>query len=144
MTAAAVTNNDDATPKRVGGVTGKGFKPGQSGNPKGRPKGVAAQTREFLNDDPTELLQVLLEIAKSKSAKDSDRKAAAAELLDRGWGKAPSFAPVEDGDPLELSDADRAIGTIMDELAAAREAKAVGPFANGTLAAAGEAGAARA
>jgi Family of unknown function (DUF5681) len=34
-------NNDKATPRRLrGGVTGKGFEPGRSGNPGGRPKGT--------------------------------------------------------------------------------------------------------
>lgn len=30
---------DKTTKKQLGGATGKGFKPGKSGNPKGRPKG---------------------------------------------------------------------------------------------------------
>lgn len=29
-------------PKKEGGITGKGFKPGQSGNPAGRPKGTVS------------------------------------------------------------------------------------------------------
>ncbi len=32
-----VANNEKAT-KKIGGITGKGFMPGQSGNPLGRPK----------------------------------------------------------------------------------------------------------
>ena len=36
-----VENNDKATTRRLrGGVTGKGFEPGRSGNPGGRPKGT--------------------------------------------------------------------------------------------------------
>jgi hypothetical protein len=31
---------DRTTKKQLGGATGKGFKPGKSGNPKGRPKGT--------------------------------------------------------------------------------------------------------
>lgn len=34
----ALLINDNATPRRLGGITGKGFMPGVSGNPKGRPK----------------------------------------------------------------------------------------------------------
>jgi hypothetical protein len=44
-------------------------------------------------------------------------------LLDRGCGKAPAFAYMEAGDPLELSDVAREIQEIADELQARREAK---------------------
>jgi hypothetical protein len=45
-------------------------------------------------------------------------------LLDRGWGKAPAFAAVEGGDPLELDDVSREIQRITDELSAGRRASA--------------------
>lgn len=32
-------NNNTLKPKKLGGATGKGFMPGKSGNPKGRPPG---------------------------------------------------------------------------------------------------------
>lgn len=44
---------DKTTPKQLGGATGKGFMPGVSGNPKGRPKGTVSITeaiRRKLND----------------------------------------------------------------------------------------------
>jgi hypothetical protein len=34
----------------TGGITGKGFMPGRSGNPGGRPKGLARATRELVGD----------------------------------------------------------------------------------------------
>jgi hypothetical protein len=52
------------------------------------------------------------------------RVAAIRELFDRAWGKAPAFAAMEAGDPLELSEIAREIQGIADELQARREAKA--------------------
>lgn len=36
--AQSVANNAESTGKRFGGITGRGFVPGRSGNPSGRPK----------------------------------------------------------------------------------------------------------
>jgi hypothetical protein len=83
----AVENKQETT--RPGGITGAGFKPGRSGNPGGRPKGLARTVREVCGGSPLRLAQGLLEIAENPKARDRDRVAAYRELLDRGWGKAP-------------------------------------------------------
>lgn len=36
--SSSVQNNAPSTKKKIGGITGKGFMPGQSGNPGGKPK----------------------------------------------------------------------------------------------------------
>ena len=53
-----VSNNGEAT--QLGGVTGRGFMPGKSGNPSGRPKGIAKAVREACGGDPTMLVEGLL------------------------------------------------------------------------------------
>lgn len=95
------------------------WQPGQSGNPTGRNgriPGLAKRVREAINDDPSEVIQVLLDIALSHREKSTDRIAAARELLDRGYGKAPAHAPIEGGDPLEQNELDRAIRDIAEQL----------------------------
>jgi Family of unknown function (DUF5681) len=114
-------NNTETT--QPGGITGHGFKPGQSGNPGGRPKGVARTVREVCGGSPLRLAQGLLEIAENPKANNRDRVAAYRELLDRGWGKAPAFASMEADDPLELDEIASDIRSIADELRARREAR---------------------
>jgi hypothetical protein len=116
----SVTENSAGTVRRIG----RPFLPGQSGNPGGRPKGVARTVREVCGGSPLRLAQGLLEIAEDPKARPRDRIAAYSELLDRGWGKAPAFAAVEGSDPLELDDVSREIQRITDELSAGRKASA--------------------
>lgn len=107
-------------------VVGRPFKPGQSGNPNGRPKKIARRVQELVGNDPERLINVLLSIAEDSDAKPADRISATRDLLDRGYGKAPSHAPLEGQDPLELDDIERTIERVVDELAQRREAKATG------------------
>ena len=101
---------------RIGGVTGRGFKPGRSGNPGGRPKGVAKTVREVVGGDPYQLAVILFEIANDPKARNADRIAAIKELYDRGWGKAPALAAVEGSDPLELDEISAEVHAIAEAL----------------------------
>ena len=62
------------------------FKPGQSGNPGGRPKQLKA-VEEAARSHTVMAIGVLAEIARSKKAPAAARVAAAEALLDRGWGR---------------------------------------------------------
>ena len=98
-----VSNNGETT--QLGGVTGRGFMPGQSGNPSGRPKGIARAVREACGGDADEVIQGLLAIARGegvngKAPRPADQIRAYEILLAYGWGKPASFVPVE-GDPLD-------------------------------------------
>ena len=59
------------------------FKPGQTGNPGGRPKGIAALARQHAEAD----IDFLAELLDDETAPTSARIQAARELLDRGYGK---------------------------------------------------------
>ena len=78
--------NSTTTAKRV---VGRPFKPGVTGNPGGRPKGLAALVREKTKDgqDPIGFLVRVLK-GKIRGVKMEHRIAAAKELLDRGFGRA--------------------------------------------------------
>jgi hypothetical protein len=100
---ASVQNNGGTT----GGITGRGFRPGRSGNPGGRPKSLAKATRALVGEDGMKLVELWWSIASDPMRRDADRLEASRLLADRGWGKAAVFAPQE-GDPFDLSDAEQA------------------------------------
>ena len=91
--------------KRPGGVTGKGFRPGVSGNPGGRPKGrsITARLREALesnrlgNNNIKEgktVLDLVVEAILTEAAAGNAR--IIKELLDRIEGKVATAAPEVD------------------------------------------------
>jgi hypothetical protein len=98
-----VQNNGGTT----GGITRKGFMPGRSGNPGGRPKSLAKATRALVGEDGMKLVELWWSIASDPMRRDSDRLEASRLLADRGWGKPANFEPLE-GDPLDLADAEKA------------------------------------
>jgi hypothetical protein len=128
------------------------FEKGRSGNPGGRPKGLARKVREVLGNDDGEVLARLWaaittgvlvtriptygpdgtptgEKVVVEQVSVADRIAASKLLAERGWGKPPQFAPIEDDDPLDLAERETAeiaaaFDTRIDELAARREEKA--------------------
>lgn len=112
-------NSAETAPK----VIGRPFEPGRSGNPGGRPKGIARTVREKCGGNPDKLVELMLEIAEDPRAVARDRIAVMRDLLDRGWGKAPAFSPIEGRDPLEEDEISSAIREIADELAARRNGK---------------------
>jgi hypothetical protein len=61
------------------------WKPGQSGNPNGRPK-EAFHVRDLARGHTEEAITTLVTIMRS-SKQDKARAQAAQALLDRGWGK---------------------------------------------------------
>jgi Family of unknown function (DUF5681) len=72
--------------KMLGGCTGKGFMPGQSGNPGGKPRKPASERliRRLLANDEKELAEVIEAlVAKAKGGDVPALK----EVLDRAEGK---------------------------------------------------------
>jgi hypothetical protein len=65
------------------------WKPGQSGNPAGRPKASAGQreAKALAKEHTAAAIATLAEILKDKKATASARVAAATAILDRGHGK---------------------------------------------------------
>jgi hypothetical protein len=85
-----------------GTVRGRPWPKGTSGNPGGRPQGLARATRELVGEDGHKLAEFWFSIMQDETRRDSDRLEASRLLADRGWGKAAAYEPQE-GDPLDLA-----------------------------------------
>ncbi|MDX2105764.1 MAG: DUF5681 domain-containing protein [Candidatus Melainabacteria bacterium] len=70
------------------------FKPGQSGNPSGRPK-ESYRISDLAKEHTEKALECLVEIMTNPRASSSARVHAACAVLDRAWGKPPQFVQNE-------------------------------------------------
>lgn len=77
----------------------KSFKPGQSGNRRGRPPGVL-DMRALAKAHTAEAIKTLAEIMRSKRASSAARVSASNALLDRGWGRPNQEVTGANGAPL--------------------------------------------
>jgi hypothetical protein len=85
---------------------GKKFKPGQSGNPAGKPK-VIIEVVQAARERTVQAIETLEKIMLDPKATGSARVSAAVAILERGWGKAPQTMTVKrDGELKDLSDAE--------------------------------------
>lgn len=103
--------------------SGGSFKPGQSGNPSGRPKKLhdvvtLAQTYTPL------AMSTLAEIMRSKKSATASRVAASVALLERGWGKPvqPTEISGPNKGPVQTQDVTDDRKPLTDMLITAREA----------------------
>ncbi len=76
------------TTTRLGGVTGRGFLPGRSGNAGGRPRGLARRVHELVGDGGELIVAYMFDVLHDESVRTADRLEAAKWLADRGFGKA--------------------------------------------------------
>lgn len=113
-TVESVGNNAESTDKMLGGITGKGFKPGQSGNPKGRPQRkplTDAYIAILSLDVPGNMIPKDFKFMGIKTFADliavrmvlegsKGKVNAVAEMADRVEGKALQSVALSGGDPL--------------------------------------------
>jgi hypothetical protein len=71
----------------LGGITGRGFTPGVSGNPGGRPKGLARRVRELVGENGESIAAFMFGLMTDSTARNADRIEAAKWLGDRGFGR---------------------------------------------------------
>lgn len=97
--AKKVQSNAIERQKKPGGVTGKGFVSGQSGNPGGIPKELV-EVRELCRALTPQSVGALAEIIADKGEPAAARVAAVKEVLNRAWGQPTVGEPGKDGEQL--------------------------------------------
>ena len=110
------------------------FKPGQSGNPIGRPR-IPAEVRELARGATLEAIQLYIETMRDRGLDPELRMKAADRLMDRAWGKptqavdhvlAPGdLEPVQSDRPSEIEVAKR-VAFILERGRAAMALQATG------------------
>lgn len=70
------------------------FKPGQSGNPGGRPK-VVGEVQELAREHTSDAMRTLVRVMNDEKAPPAAQTAAACALLDRGYGRPAQFVGIE-------------------------------------------------
>jgi hypothetical protein len=70
------------------------FKPGVSGNPSGKPRDIAG-IQELARSFGPGIIRMLNRLAKSKKTPPAARISAGLGLLDRGYGRPPSFSTTD-------------------------------------------------
>jgi hypothetical protein len=81
--------------KTAPSVVGRPFPQGVSGNPGGRPKGLARYVRELVGDDGGTIADFMLGVLEDDSERTETRIQAATWLADRGFGKPTQPQEVE-------------------------------------------------
>src|SRR5947207_1194539 len=84
------------------------FKPGESGNPRGRPKQALADGRSLADvarEYTVEAVETLAAIMRNQQSPAGARADAAGKLLDRGWGKPRQEIDATISDGTSLADA---------------------------------------
>jgi hypothetical protein len=83
-----VGNNEKSTEKLLGGITGKGFMPGESGNPSGRPKRKPiTELYERILNDPEALAELEQSVRKALKKGQMAMVLQLREMTDRVEGK---------------------------------------------------------
>lgn len=111
-------------------MTGKGFRKGQSGNPGGRPRGLARMVRELPGlEDGEAIVRFWVAVMNDPRQKTEHRLLASKLLAERGWGKATVFVSIEEDDPLDFAARERETAELaaeferaLDKLAARKAA----------------------
>lgn len=102
----SVANNAKTTEKMPGGVTGKGFTPGQSGNPSGRPKKrlIDEVLKELLLTEDSKVAEAIAQVLLGK-AKRGDLRAIQL-VVERVQGRPKHSMELSgiDGGPMRFED----------------------------------------
>lgn len=83
---SANTNENKGEAKHPGMANLRPWQPGESGNPSGRPA-VIRELRDLAREKTSVAMETLIEVCSDKGAPPAARVAAAAHILDRGYGK---------------------------------------------------------